>query len=158
MSYTHRISGRGVVIHNNKILLNMFGNGAYYNIPGGGVEQGESIKESVIREVLEESGLTVEVAEFLYFLECEKPYFVIDGNEVGQASMVFSCNLIGSDQITPPTIPDTNPEDLSMVSHAVWVSMEELSKIKLIPKINDNLIKYYSSGVFFPTHIEEKLL
>jgi 8-oxo-dGTP diphosphatase len=155
MSYTHRISGRGVVIHDDKILLNMFGDGAYYNIPGGGVEQGESIRESVVREIFEESGLTIEVSEFLFFLECESPYDIQNGKEIGQASLVFSCRLIGSDHIKSPTIPDTNPDDPSMTSHAVWILINELSQINLIPKINENLIKYHATGVFEPKHIEE---
>jgi 8-oxo-dGTP diphosphatase len=44
MNFHIRVSGRGIVINNEKILLNEFGGGKYYNIPGGGVEPGETVK------------------------------------------------------------------------------------------------------------------
>jgi len=46
-------------------------NGAYYNFPGGGVEEGETLAECTKREVLEESGITVHVEEMLFTLEVE---------------------------------------------------------------------------------------
>ncbi len=45
MSFHIRVSARGIVINNDKILLNGFGDGEYYNIPGGGVEPGETVKQ-----------------------------------------------------------------------------------------------------------------
>ena len=68
---SHRVGAKAVIIQGNKILLNEFGNGLYYNLPGGEVEEGELIKESVVREVMEESGLMVEVGKMLYVLEYE---------------------------------------------------------------------------------------
>lgn len=43
MTKTHRVSGRAVIIEDGKILLNKFRNGLYYNFPGGGVEDGETL-------------------------------------------------------------------------------------------------------------------
>lgn len=54
MSFHTRVSVRGIVINKDRILLNEFGGGKYYNIPGGGVEPGETVKQAVIREVFEE--------------------------------------------------------------------------------------------------------
>ena len=45
MSCHIRVSARALLVYENKILLNMFGGGKYYNLPGSGVEEMESSKE-----------------------------------------------------------------------------------------------------------------
>ena len=54
---------RGVVIKNNKILLTYEVNTDQWFIPGGGLENDESIQECVIRELVEETGCVVEAKE-----------------------------------------------------------------------------------------------
>ena len=46
-----------VIIEDNKILLTRQWDG--YSLIGGGVEKGETIEESIVREVKEETGLTI---------------------------------------------------------------------------------------------------
>ena len=69
MSYKIRVSSRAIIFNDDKVLLNCFGNGLYYNFPGGGIEEYETAKQAVAREVLEESGLTVDVGELVFSLE-----------------------------------------------------------------------------------------
>lgn len=40
-----------------------------WDIPGGGAEQGESLEESLVREVREETGLAVEVLDLAFMIE-----------------------------------------------------------------------------------------
>ena len=54
-----RVSARAIIIDNDKILLNEFGDGQYYNFIGGEIEENETAKQAVVREVMEESGLAV---------------------------------------------------------------------------------------------------
>ena len=44
----------------------------YYTFPGGGLEEGESLEEGVIREIKEEFGIKVKVIKKLYEMESEK--------------------------------------------------------------------------------------
>ncbi len=44
----------------------------YYTFPGGGLEEGESLEEGVIREIKEEFGITVKVVKRLYEMESKK--------------------------------------------------------------------------------------
>ncbi len=54
-----RNSARSVIIRGRTIALVHSLKFDYYKFPGGGIERGESLKDAVIRETLEESGLTV---------------------------------------------------------------------------------------------------
>jgi mutator protein MutT len=57
-----------VVIDGDRVLLIKRGRAPLlgeWSIPGGAVELGETVREAVVREVLEETGVAVEVAELL---------------------------------------------------------------------------------------------
>ena len=65
MNYKIRVSSRAIIFKDDKVLLNCFGNSLYYNFPGGGIEEFETVKQAVVREVFEESGLTIDVGELV---------------------------------------------------------------------------------------------
>ena len=52
-----RVGVYAVIIEDNKILLTRQWDG--YSLIGGGVEKGETVEESIVREVKEETGLTI---------------------------------------------------------------------------------------------------
>lgn len=157
MSFHIRVSARGIVIHENKILMNEFGSGEYYNIPGGGVEQGETLREAAAREIFEESGLEVTVGDLVYVLEYEpsKCGFVYGSN--AHLSIVFRCYLKGSDVIKMPSVPDIDPNNPGITSEARWISIADLKNIHYVPYIHEQLVDYISTGEFKPIFIEELL-
>lgn len=67
-----RVSSRAIIIEDGKLLA-MFRrkikkDGSvkeYYVIPGGGLEDGETLEENVIRELKEEFNVDIEVVKFL---------------------------------------------------------------------------------------------
>jgi len=56
------------IIKNNHILMtkHIYPDKTFWTLPGGGLEEGESFEEAVIREVKEEVNLDVEVVDFLF--------------------------------------------------------------------------------------------
>lgn len=54
-----RSSVRGIIIRDGKVAMVHSLKYDYYKFPGGGMEDGESLEESLLREVAEESGLQV---------------------------------------------------------------------------------------------------
>lgn len=60
-----RIACRGLVIREDKVLLSHERNTGWYLIPGGGLEDGETIEAGCIREMQEETGFLVEPTELL---------------------------------------------------------------------------------------------
>ncbi len=70
-----RPSVRGIIIKDNKIAMMHSLKYDYYKLPGGGIEGNESLEETLVREVCEESGLVVlrdTIKEFGYVRRIEK--------------------------------------------------------------------------------------
>ena len=62
----------GIVVHDNRVLLVQRGTEplkGQWSIPGGLIDVGETLREAVIREVHEETGLTVEPIELVELLD-----------------------------------------------------------------------------------------
>lgn len=60
----HIVSAATIVLNDNNELLLIKGPWRGWEMPGGQVEEGESLKEAAIRETKEESGIDVEVLKF----------------------------------------------------------------------------------------------
>jgi len=66
---TFRQSVYGIIIDNNKVLLNKHIKYPKYQLPGGGIEIHEDIKAALHREIMEETGIKVKIQKFLTFKE-----------------------------------------------------------------------------------------
>lgn len=157
LSYHIRVSARGIVINNDKILLNEFGAGEYYNIPGGGVEPGETVKQAVVREIYEESGLKVTVGDLIYVYEYEPNNCNFMYGSKPQISIVFRCFLNGDNKIKPPSVPDIDPENPEISSEAKWIPIAKLKNIHYVPYIHNELMEYIKTNSFSPIFMEEPL-
>ena len=76
----------GIIVDENRILLIQRGhapNQGLWTVPGGRVEWGETLREAVVREVREETGLTVEPGPLVVIVDrmsrpdAEAPYHFI---------------------------------------------------------------------------------
>jgi 8-oxo-dGTP diphosphatase len=159
MKYHIRVCARAIIIHDNCILLNEFNNGEYYNIPGGGAEPGESIKDVVVREVKEETGLDVEVGDLIYVLEYEPNKCGGCYGDTHRLSLVFRCSTIGDTTVKEPTIPDFDPMNPTEICNgAKWIPIEELHKVHYVPYIHKQLMDYLANNNFTPRFVEEPLV
>jgi 8-oxo-dGTP diphosphatase len=89
-----------------------------WNIPAGYVEADEDPRQAVVREVLEETGLEVEVDELV------DVYFFADDPRGNGILVVYRCHVVGgtlqeTDEGRLPTYftPDTIPANLSGGGH-----------------------------------------
>jgi len=146
--FRSRVRAAAVLFHDGCILLNRFGDGVYHNLPGGGIEAGELARQTVVREVREETGLDVETGNLVFTLEYGDPAH-------HQVSFFFRCELLGSPALSVPALPDRNPDDPKLTSTPVWLPVGELPGITLVPQVNQNLIRYYHTGVFEPLFYED---
>ena len=74
---THIIAGAGIVINKKEEVLLVKTHNAGWVFPGGQVEVGENVIDAVKREIMEETGIDIEVGEV--FCISSFP----DGDEVG---------------------------------------------------------------------------
>ncbi|QGQ99063.1 NUDIX domain-containing protein [Paenibacillus psychroresistens] len=137
---THvRIRCTGLIVENNSILLVEYDdNGIHYNLPGGGLELGETILEGVAREVFEETTAEVEVGPLALIYELAPHKQSGDYNPIEKHSLhlIFECSLKNNSKPQLPQNPDLNQSDVK------WIPLEELNSILLIPNINQQIINY----------------
>jgi len=120
----------GVVIKKGEKLLlikRKKDNNTYYILPGGGVESGETPKQTAIREVKEELGINViidkKIAEFEHRGNTE--FYFLSENFGGEIKLV-------GDGVFNSNINDIEE----------WILIKDLHKINLLPeKIKDILIE-----------------
>ena len=60
----HIVSAAAIVLNDRNELLLIKGPRRGWEMPGGQVEEGESIKEAAVRETKEESGIEIEIVKF----------------------------------------------------------------------------------------------
>ena len=72
----YREAVRGIIMKGSEILLIYSKKNGDYKLPGGGIEEGETHKQALIREVQEEAGIRVEVeVEVLQVMEYDEGQF-----------------------------------------------------------------------------------
>ncbi|MTD56872.1 NUDIX hydrolase [Amycolatopsis pithecellobii] len=96
-----------------------------YALPGGNLELGETLSEAVIREVQEETGITIEVVELIGAYSNPKHVIAYDDGEVRQEfSLCFRAQ---------PTSGDLRTSSESKEVH--WVPREKITDLNVHPSI-----------------------
>ncbi len=115
-----RTAARAVIKNGNKVALLHVTKDNYYKLPGGGVDEGETIIDALHREILEEVGSKVKVnSEIGEILEHRSHHQLV------QTSHCFSAELLEEGK------PNFTEKELSLGFEVVWVKPEEaLSLVK----------------------------
>ncbi|SEB11321.1 NUDIX domain-containing protein [Paenibacillus sp. 276b] len=126
--------------HMGRILLQKRSDYGDWGLPGGGMEPGESIEETMIREVKEETGLDVSSYELASIYTGEKmKYTYPDGNEVVFVMFLFNvtAELGGKldDDQTTLLFKDEQNESLELV----FKSLDEID-ISTINKVQKPML------------------
>ena len=127
-----RNAAKAVVIKDGKLLLNRCVDGQgteYYALPGGGQHLFEPLEEAVVREVLEETGLTVRPKKLLAVAE----EISVDGEQrekypdyAHRMMHIFLAEAENGE--TVPIETDLDQKD------SVWVMPEEADRMNLRPQ------------------------
>ena len=93
-----RLATRALILHDDRLLLvNAYpgGRSDLWCAPGGGVEPGRSLPENLMREVMEETGLTISVGLPAMINEFHDPK-----SGFHQVDLFFRCTITGG-QLDP---------------------------------------------------------
>jgi ADP-ribose pyrophosphatase YjhB (NUDIX family) len=97
-----------VVDDGGRILLHRRTDNEYWSIPGGAMEPGESIAETAVREVREETGIDVRVEKLLGVYSNPAHVVAYDDGEVRQQfSVCFLCTPTGGELTTSSETSET---------------------------------------------------
>ena len=107
---------RGILIKDGRILLSYYKAVDRYLIPGGGIENGESLSECCERELAEETGIIVRAKS--HYLTLEEYY-----HEYYFLSHYFVCKILGECE---RQLTETEREN---GLEPVWVDFDEAIKI-----------------------------
>lgn len=112
--------------HQGNLLLIHKVDNDYWALPGGGHDAGESITNTVVREVHEETGLDVEVVRLIGMYTDPRHVMAYDDGEVRQQfSLCFEARLLGG----------TSREDGSETKEVRWVSPADLDQLNIHPSM-----------------------
>lgn len=118
-----RVRVNGILIEDNKILMikHKMGEGRYFwNVPGGGMDYGQSAIENLKREFNEETGLNIKVGEYLFVHEFLKPPL--------HAIELFFDVAHHEGYLTQGTDPEL-AEDSQLIEDMRFLSIDEIKEI-----------------------------
>jgi len=100
----------GVVINdNNEVLLQLRSDNNLWGVPGGALDPGEDVADCVVREILEETGITVVPEQITSVLAGETfLHEYPNGDRVAIVSIMFRCRPIAGD----PKVNDEESFDI----------------------------------------------
>ena len=122
---TARVGVKAVVFRRARVLiLKRFSRAPqypnYWDLPGGGVEPGETLVQALVREVREETGWTVRVGAPFHAQLLSWP--VGHGKKVPSVGVSFHCELAGR---------STQPPRLTEHSAYAWIVRSDLRRYRM---------------------------
>jgi 8-oxo-dGTP diphosphatase len=124
-----RLRPAALIIEKNKILLMRYEyNGvSVYNLPGGNHDEGESISETLVRELYEELGVQIEVGQLVLVGEAHN----IDLKK-SVMHLLFSCKIVENE-------PVINKFETSAIE-LCWLEISKLNQINMYPSIASHVL------------------
>lgn len=118
----------GVLVRNNKILVQRDKNGNEYALPGGHIKIGETLENGLIREYREETGVDINIKRLLWSEECFWEYKGKQAHNIAFYFLIEECEGF--------EIPDngkfTSHKDNCDVVIG-WVDIGEINKMTIYP-------------------------
>jgi 8-oxo-dGTP pyrophosphatase MutT (NUDIX family) len=148
-----RVGARALIVENESVLLIEFSDetGLHYNLPGGGVDPGESLIEALKREAREEASVNIEVGRLAFVIEYEPKRNSYWAGSRHSLSLVFESRLCAGSTPKMPDEPDPNQTAVR------WIPLSELETVELLPHVGDRIVGYCAGGNRYPILLEEPI-
>lgn len=126
-----------VIFRKNKVLLVLRGKPPAHkkwSIPGGSVKLGETLQEAVEREIMEETGLTVQARQPVYTFD------VIERDDGGRVRFHYVIVDLMADFISGQLQPGDDAIDVR------WVSSMDIKKLEVSTATRNLLKQHFGFG------------
>ena len=128
-----RTAARALIILDQKVLAIKMRDrtGIFYILPGGGQRHGETLRQGLERECLEEIGTEVDIGELIYVREYigKNHEFHKSHSAFHQVENVFRCSLTDPNGIGPGTEHDKKQVGVE------WIPIEDLPGRRFLPEV-----------------------
>lgn len=138
-----RPSAYGICIHEDKVLLSkQFGD--RYDLPGGGLDLGETPSQAATREIREETGIVVETKELLDFHNSFFTFAHSSGEHYHCLMFYYACDMVGGE------LGDVSfdESELEYAEDPEWVHINDLKNIKVASTFDwrGAVVNYYENS------------
>ena len=137
----------GIVIKDNKLLVmrRINSGNEYWEFPGGGQENEETLEQTAIREIYEETTLRVKTERLIYHIIWD----------TGEENFFYLCKYIsGEPQLRPGSKEFELTQAGGQIYEPMWINIEKLPTLRLYQfEIRDLFLNDYKNG--FPEHVQK---
>ena len=120
---------RAIVVKGDTLLVmhrNKFGH-EYYALVGGGIDFGETAEQSLIREITEETELSVKNRRLV---------FIEEAGHVFGIQYIYLCEYVsGEPKLQPDSIEAKIEADGKNLYTPMWLPIKDLQTVPLLPEI-----------------------
>jgi len=131
----------GVLIRNNKILVQREKDGNEYALPGGHVVIGETSEESLIREYKEETGADISCSRMIWVEEA----FWKWGNKNAHTIAFYYLISLKNESDIPSDYFESHKDNCNVLLK--WVEIDELKNLTIYPSFVKDKIFDISDGI-----------
>lgn len=142
MIFTRRINVRGIIFKDGKLFAQQLTPGSdgiardYWCTPGGGIDDGESLHEGLVREMIEETGIAPKIGKLLFIQQFH------DGTK---EQLEFFFHIENPD--------DYETIDLTATSHGI----AEIARVDFIDPTTSNILPKFLTTIDLPAYINGDL-
>ena len=131
----------GVLIRNNKVLVQREKDGNEYAFSGGHVIIGETSEQSLMREYLEETGAKIIIEKLIWIEEC---FWVWDNKPANTIAFYYLISLEEESSI-PHDYFASQKDNCNVVLE--WATFEQLNNLILYPDVAKSKIQNISDKI-----------
>lgn len=148
-----RQSVRAIIVRDGNLLVmkrNKFGK-EYYTLVGGGVDPGETLEQSLVRELYEETGVTAQSARLVFVEQAGTLY----GDQY-----IYLCDGASGEPALNPNSEEAKISSLGQNTYQpMWLALSELPNVPFVSEaLKQRILAGFTSGfpaqpeVFNPAH------